>query len=127
DLRRPKVQHLTFLDHIARTEGVSRPEDPQYQRASSWFSLYMPGYARTEISIDSSPGQRDLLYSWAAPGDTVHRYPNVDRYMVDVGERPAPFEMPSRATSTQLYANWLGGLDSAWGGLIRQHPDDPIR
>lgn len=125
--KKPRVQHVTYLDHIARPDGTSLPEDPQYQRATSWFSLYTPGYARTRVGIESVPGQRDVLASWTPPGEMIYRFPNVDRYIVDVAENPASYAIPSRATATLLYANWHGGLDAEWGGMIRQDPNDPIR
>jgi hypothetical protein len=127
------VKHLTVLDHIVRTEGDWGDFDPQLQRAVSWFSLYVPGYADTSIGIESMPEeypvpqQRDLLASWEPPGTPVQKFPDVDRYRVDVGEQPDDYIVPARSTATQLYANWLGALDPSWGGTLREDPADPIR
>jgi hypothetical protein len=126
-IKEPQIRHLTVLDHIARPGESAREEDPQFQRAVSWMELYIPGYGRPQISLDSDANQRNLLLPWAPPGETLQRFPNTDRYAIDVGTGPNRYEIPSRSTSTQLYANWLGGLDPNWGGMIRSHPDDPIR
>ncbi|MCH8343413.1 MAG: hypothetical protein IH983_05455 [Planctomycetes bacterium] len=122
-----ELKHVTFLDHIARPLSDSSFDEPQFQRATCWSSLYSPGYGDVRISIDSEPQQRDLLLSWAAPEKVAERFPNVDRYRVDVGKAPADYDIPVRATATQLYAQWLGALDPKWGGMLRVDPDDPIR
>ncbi|MCH8152111.1 MAG: hypothetical protein IH830_07035 [Planctomycetes bacterium] len=122
-----ELRHVTFLDHVARPLSDSSFDEPQFQRATCWSSLYSPGYGDVRISIDSEPQQRDLLLSWAAPEKVAERFPNVDRYRVDVGKAPADYDIPVRATATQLYAQWLGALDPDWGGMLRVDPADPIR
>lgn len=120
------VKHVTFLDHIARAPDDLLDREPQLQRATSWMSIHLPGYGKSHVEIDSAPGRRDLLLSWTPPGEVVPKFPNVDRYMIDVGRSPASYKLPSRSTATQMYAHWLGGLDPAWGGLLRIDPDDPV-
>lgn len=122
-----KVQHVTILDHIARPADDLRSEEPQFQKAVSFFSVYLPSYQATPIEIASSPGMRDLLFSWTPPGEARSPFPNVDRYKVDVGRSPASFSMPARSTTTQMYAHWQGGLDPKWGGMLSVDPNNPIR
>lgn len=122
-----EYRHVTFLDHIARRPDDPRPGELLYQRGISWGALYEPSYGTATISIDSEPKQRDLLLTWAAPRNVQERFPNVDRYVVDVGRNFSAYDIPIRATATQLYANWLGALDPDWGGTLRVDPDDPIR
>jgi hypothetical protein len=124
---------VTFLDHIARPgEPEAAANDPQYQRAAAWLSLYLPGYADTEVGIASVeaehplPAQRDLLASWTPPHDPPDRFPNADRYVVDM-RHPDDHVLPARSTATNLQAHWLGGVDPAWGGLLRSDPADPVR
>jgi hypothetical protein len=127
DLDQPQIRHITYLDHIARPELGERPEDPQLQRAASWFSLYTPGYGQTPVRINSMSGQRDILSSWTPPPpETLLPFPNVDRYQVDVRRSPASYTIPSRSTATQMYANWMGGLDRDWGRMIHANIDHPI-
>ncbi|MCP3905905.1 MAG: hypothetical protein GY715_19955 [Planctomycetes bacterium] len=128
------VRHLTFLDHIARTPGDADEfgTDPQRQRAVSWLSVYLPGYGSTSIAIESEeasegvPAARDLLHPWTPPREASHEFPNADRYRVDVSRNPDDYDLPTRSTATQLYANWRGGVDPGWGG-IAEDPNDPIR
>jgi hypothetical protein len=123
------VRHVTYLDRIARPPAESSREanDPQLSRAVSFFAVRLPGYRPTPITIESTPGQRDLLASWSPPPMSDQKFPNVDRYKVDVGRNPAKFSIPARATATRLYAHWTGGLDSHWGGMISYDPEYPVQ
>lgn len=121
------VKHLTVLDYLARPGGDRGDNDPQIQRASSYFSLYLPTYRRMRTTIMSEAGQRDLLATWAPPLAPAQPFPNVDRYRINVGRLPASYEIPTRATATQMYAHWMGGLDPQWGGVLYADPEDPIR
>lgn len=123
----PQVRHITYLDHVARPDQGDRPEDPQFQRAVSWFSLYTPGYGQTPLRLNSMAGQRDVLTSWTPPPpETMQPFPNVDRYQIDVRANPASYAIPSRSTATQMHANWLGGLSREWGQMIHPEIDHPI-
>ncbi len=123
----PLVEHITYLDHIARPHDVSRPEDPQLQRAVSWFSLYTPGYNNTPVTIESEPGRRNILSSWTPPQHDQTAFPNAHRFRVSVADTPNSVAIPSRQTSTLMKAHWMGGLDPEWGGMIRESISDPIR
>jgi hypothetical protein len=132
-----RVRHLTFLDMMARPEG-DRAGDPQLMRAVSYFSLNLPGYRPTPVFLESLPGQRDLLCTWAAPDEPPQPFPNPDRYRVDLGGGPAAvadylrlgeppeYRRPARATATLMYANWLGG-GAHWTGTIRPWAENPLR
>jgi hypothetical protein len=122
-----ELRHVTFLDHVARPPADERLEEPLYQRAVSWASLSVPRYGTARLAIESAPRQRDMLLTWWAPEKPPDRFPNVDRYMVDVGRAPSVQTIPVRATATQLALYWLGALDPDWGGMLRASPEDPIR
>jgi hypothetical protein len=129
------AQHLTFLDHVARPPGtVEISSDPQLQRATSWFSIYLPGYGEAELDVESMeasgvdfPAQRDLVVHWTPPGQTVQSVPNVDRYRVDVVRGIDGYAVPKRSTASHMYAQWLGALDPQWGGMLMSDPKDPVR
>lgn len=125
--KRIEISHVTFLDHVARAPEDPRPGEPQYQRAVSFLSAYVPQYGPTTYAIDSEQDQRDLLLSWTPPGALAPKFRNVDRYRVDVSKGFSRFPMPARSTATQLYAHWLGGLDRDWGGTLLVDPASPIR
>jgi hypothetical protein len=103
------------------------------QRAAAWISAYLPGYGLTEVgveSVDASgpvPAQRDLLVSWAPPGQSIQRFPDVSRHTVDVAENTDDFILKPRSTATQMYVHWMGGVDPEWGGTLRSDPEDPVR
>lgn len=128
--RQLEVKHVTFLDRIARppNQAARETNDPQLDRAISYFAVRLPGYRPTPMAIASLPNQRDLMCSWTPPGAPSQGFPNVDRYRVDVGRAPANFALPARATATTLYANWMGSVDpDNFGGTITFDPENPIR
>ncbi len=128
---RTRVVHLTFLDHIARGEGPlaglgGLPNEPQFQRAESWFTVSLPGYGEATIAIDPDGDRRNLLANWLAPpGDVRGRFPDIARYDVDL-DSPDSLEVPSRATASTFAASWLGPLPPAWGGLPRIDAAAPV-
>ncbi len=125
--RNVSIKHLTILDVLARPEGDRGDNDPQWQRAVSYLSLYLPKYGNMEVNIDSLPGQRDLLANWSPPLINTQPFPNTDRYAVDEGRSPQSYRLPSRATATQLYANWFGSLPAReWGGVFQNDLKHPI-
>jgi len=112
-----RIEHVTFLDHVSYAGGVESDGEPQLQRAWTWFSAYLPGYGPTRISVDSEPGQRNLLTSWIAPPSGVpQRFPNTDRYQVPLAS-PADYRVPARATAVQMEARWMGSIDPRWGSM----------
>ncbi|MCA9285323.1 MAG: hypothetical protein KDA22_08925 [Phycisphaerales bacterium] len=126
-LRDVRTQHVTFLDHVSTYGGV-RPEgdEPQLQRATSWFSIYLPGYGPTRVGLGGRAGARDVLSSWLSPpAGSPERFPNIDRYVVPFGE-PDSYDLPARATATQLEARWLGSVAPEWGRLPYPTDDGPI-
>jgi hypothetical protein len=123
--RATEVQHVTVLDHIAMPPGG--PVEEQYQRATSFFSVYLPEYGFTRVALERMGDQRDLLLPWTPPGEQPAPFPNTDTFRVDVARDMAELRLPSRATTTQLYAHWMGGVDAKWGGLLRVDPANPVR
>ncbi len=123
--RATEVQHITVLDHIAVPPG--NPAEEQYQRATSFFSVYLPDYGFTRLALEKSGDHRNLLLPWTPPGEQPTPFPNTDTFSVDVARNMADFRLPSRSTTTQLYANWMGGVDANWGGLLRVDPANPLR
>ncbi len=122
-----ELRHVTFLDHVVPPPASDAGSEPHYQRATCWGSLFVPGYGKVRLQIESDPLQRDLVTTWSAPEKEPDRFPNVDRYSVDTGRSPADFELPSRATAAQVRLDWMGALDPQWGGTFRVDPADPIR
>lgn len=112
-----RLQHVSVLDHVSRPPEARRSDEPQYQRASSWFSVYLPGYGRSELAIASDPGQHDLLMPFDPPGVEVQEFGNVARYEIPL-DSEASYEVPVRATTMEMYARWTGALRQEWGDLF---------
>lgn len=108
------VQHLTVLDYVEPVGGEVDPNQPAYYRATSWFTVFLPGYGPLRLSLDSEPNVRNVLASFTAPGSKPTRFRNVDRFTVPL-RTPADYRVPVRATTKELYARWMGPLDESWG------------
>ncbi len=130
--RNVRIQQVTVLDHIARMPRADGSFDtsgePQYQRATSWFSAYLPEYGGARVALESDDGgivHRNLLASWAPPpGATPRRFPNIDRYVIPYAS-PFAYTLPSRATATTLEAKWLGPVGESIGRM--PYAASPIR
>lgn len=116
---RPSLRHVTFLDQYAGAAAIGDEFAAPQQRATSWFSVYLPGYGPTRLAVGHGDERRgNLLASWAPPpsgtGDT---FPNKDRFRVDLST-PDAYAVPARATSGDFVATWRGTVAPRWGGLI---------
>ncbi|MFM1805177.1 MAG: hypothetical protein RL136_2056 [Planctomycetota bacterium] len=118
--RRAQISHLTVIDAIERGPGESDLQTELRRRATSWMSVYVPSYGVTELALDpaNEASARNLLTSWRANGSTVEGFPSRERYAVPV-DRPARASVPSRATSVDLKARWLGAVRDGWGTMPR--------
>jgi hypothetical protein len=122
-----EVQHITILDHIAAPPGTPADHE-QFQRAFSFFSVYLPDYGFTRLALEGGDSdRRNLLLPWTPPGEQPAPFPNTDNFRVDVARDMADLALPSRSTTTQLFAQWMGGVDPDWGGLLRVDPANPLR
>jgi hypothetical protein len=109
------IRHLTVLDQI---HGLN------HQRAHGWFSVFVPGYGTTRVSVGDE-GRRNLLRSWAAPDAPLQRFSNVDDIEVRIDQTPSILDLPGRGTVTELESDWMGTVDpDAFGGLIRLVPNE---
>jgi hypothetical protein len=112
-----RVQHLTVLDAVRRSALQERRDEPVYQRASVWFSAFLPGYGRTPIAIAGDAPVRNWISTWSPPPmGSIDRFPDSARYPVPL-DAPSTLTLPARATSTELSASWLGVVDARWGSL----------
>lgn len=96
------IAHLTVLD-IDGSSGLVR--------AHSWFSLFVPGHGRFEVTVD--PGKTEessaLLAAPGLPGGEDSGYIDPERYIVPAAS-PGSVRVPFRATAKQMEVNFLGYL-----------------
>lgn len=114
------VQHMTVLDMVERAPGEADPTAAQWRRATSWFSLFAPNYGTTRVELDPATDgrtpRRNLLTSWRSVDAVSEGFPNRERYVVGL-DAPNAVDAPSRATSIDFRAEWLGALEDGWGSL----------
>ncbi|NEQ54735.1 MAG: hypothetical protein F6K11_32185, partial [Leptolyngbya sp. SIO3F4] len=68
-----------------------------------------------------------FMFAWSPPGSGINRFPNADRYTIDVENSPADFNVPGRATSKLFTADYLGPVSRDWGDMIFERADAPIQ
>lgn len=114
-----RIRHLTVLDHVAQSEG---------QHARSWMSVYLPGYGDRVVELAEDRNIRNLLHPWAPREGSTLSFPDSTDIIVDLDRRPDRSSLPGRATTTNLYADWYGQVDSLrWGGTLRMDPNNPVQ
>ncbi len=116
--RNARVNHLTVLDFVERAQGEGDITQAHRARATSWFSLFAPGYGMVELSVDpgADVGVRNLVSSWQASSSSSSGFPSRERYRVPI-DGSDRVSVPSRATSIDFEAQWLGGVAERWGRL----------
>lgn len=102
-----RIQHVTVLDIIARPADETRPSEPQLARATSWFSVYLPGYGTSRITAAGEPEWNNVLRPFAAPNVAYTRFRNVSRYEVPL-DGMADYRVPVRATTREMTTSWVG-------------------
>lgn len=123
----PSIQHLTVIDQLAvdpsQTDATA---GAPLQRATAYFSAYLPGYSPTLVTVADEERQGNILSSWSKPpSGTGDSFPNKDRYRVSYddttagGETPSSYRVPARSTSADFIARWMGAVPTSWGELIK--------
>lgn len=114
--RSPRIQHMTVLDMVEPAAGEADLDREQHKRATGWFSLFSPGYGTVEVALDpkGDGDVRNQLKSWRAISSDAEGFPSRERYRAPL-DSPATLEVPSRATSIDFEARWLGAVDPKWG------------
>ncbi len=126
--RTPHASHLTVLDMVERAPGESDITQSQRRRATSWVSVFAPRYGEIELALDptSEAMTRNTLSSWRPSGSSPEGFPSRERYQVPL-DRPNRARVPSRATTVDFKAQWLGALREGWGSMPRVQTPIAVR
>ncbi|MBL9121625.1 MAG: hypothetical protein JNL80_17085 [Phycisphaerae bacterium] len=130
----PSIKHLTIIDQLAVDPSQSDPSSGvPPQRAVCYFSAYLPNYNEKLITVGGD-NPNNTLDSWSKPpsgsGDT---YPNKLRYIVPSekdtprGLTPGSYQVPSRSTSADFVARWMGSVSTDWGEIIHMRTPVELR
>ncbi len=123
----PSIQHLTVIDQLAVDPSATDPTaGVPLQRATSYFSAFLPGYSPTLVTVPDEEDQDVILSSWSKPpSGTGDSFPNKDRYTIHFdeahpsGESARSYRVPARATSADFIAHWMGVVPPSWGELVK--------
>lgn len=117
ELASGRVQHVTYLERV--DSPTASPQDRAMVNARMWFSAQLPGYGPTQVSLtkDSAAPGSDAIWTWfPPPAGRTESFPDTERYLVH-SNVPADYNMPSRATSTELWGEWMGDPSPEWANL----------
>lgn len=80
--------------------------------------MYAPSYGEVEIALDpqAAATRRNLLSSWQPVSASNEGFPNRERYAAPL-DQPGKAIVPSRATTIDFKADWMGALRDGWGSL----------
>ena len=110
------IRHVTVLDHV-------HGHDEQF--ATSWLSLFSPGYGDYELQL--SDDDANVLLPWEPLENGFGRFPDSRETIIDIDEGSNELIIPSRATTTLLRADWRGPiLESNWGDTLRMDSQRPV-
>ena len=121
-----ELQHLTVLTHVYAAEDDA--DAPALDHATCWFSTRLAGYGRNEVAVGDG-GRADLLAHFSPPP------PATQRQFLDNTRYDRPFDdrsrmsSPSRATSAEFVADWVGrplATEDLWNATIKVDPDHPV-
>lgn len=122
-----RVQHLTFVDRIEWSGATA--EERGLLRAQSWLGAALPGYGEARVALAKSEGTPggNLLGTWfPPPAGNASGFPDSESYEVPAASQHE-YDIPSRATATVLWANWIGKPAAAWEGTPREMPERRLR
>ncbi|MDG2094967.1 MAG: hypothetical protein P8J89_06820 [Phycisphaerales bacterium] len=111
-----RIRHVTVLDHV-------HGQDQQF--ATSWISLFTPGYGDYELEL--SQDDSNILLPWEPLESGFGRFSDSRETIIDVDKKPNEMLLPSRATTTRLRADWRGPIaESNWGDTLRMDSQRPV-
>lgn len=114
---RARTQHLTVLDSIWRSAQDEPADERIFQRATCWFSVFLPGYSSTTVAVGNSGDNRNVLTSWSPPpGGASSTFPNPAIAAGSVSS-PNSMRVTARSTSASFEAQWLGSVSPQWGKM----------
>jgi len=116
-IKNVQVRHLSVADFIALPPDMAAPDEARYQRVTSWFTVFLPGYGEPRLSLDTEAGVRNILAPFTAPGADQTRFRNIDRYEIPI-DSPHDYTVPARATTKEMYARWMGPPDAAVSSMF---------
>ena len=110
------LKHVTVVDHVYGAMG---------QRAIGWFSVFLPNFGRSEISVHGDPNT--VLLPWSPPSASMTpTFVDKREILVNLDLPRDSFDQPSRATTANFSYKWLGGInDDFYNALIRIVPEHP--
>lgn len=110
------LKHVTVVDHVYGAMG---------QRAIGWFSVFLPNFGRSEISVHGDPNT--VLLPWSPPSASMTpTFVDKREILVNLDLPRDSFDQPSRATTANFSYEWLGGInDDFYNALIRIVPEHP--
>ena len=119
------TKHFTFLTAVS---------GQKVQQATTFFSALLPDYGNAlfRVGREGEEHFHDALWSFYHPEDSGQTFRDARTYEIQAAA-PSHADVPSRSTSKQMSARWLGPVGKPWGlpytpdFIEVTNPDDPDR
>ena len=122
-----QVRHLSVVDYVLPSARDGAGDQPRLLRATAWMSAVLDGFGTASMELAGDAAQRNLLIDWSPPpGGNAQRFPDTARTerAVDTSSR---LRVPSRSTTVDVQAQWLGAPPRDWGRVVWEDPEHPVR
>lgn len=91
------------------------------------MSAALSGFGTASMRLQDEMNQRNLLIDWSPPPNgNSQRFPDTARTEREI-ENASRLRLPSRSTTVDVQAQWLGAPPRDWGRVVWEDPEQPIR
>ena len=122
-----EVRHLSVMDYVLPRDGSLESDRPRLLRGHAWMSAALGGFGTASMQLRDEPNQRNLLIDWSPPPNgNAQRFPDTARTEREI-ENASRLLLPSRSTTVDVQALWLGAPPRDWGRVVWEDVEHPIR
>jgi len=121
------LNHLTVVDFIVPTDRIEADDPSRLLRADAWISASLNGFGTSILKLNGDENNHNLLIDWSPPpqGSDSH-FPDTARSERGIDDA-SQLQLPSRGTTSDLQAQWLGAPPASWGAVAWQQSEQPVR
>ncbi len=123
----PQVRHVSVVDWIVPTKDDGLENRDRTLRVQSWFSAALGGFGTATLELGDRNDHSNVLSDWSPPPNgNAQRFPDTARSERSVDEANT-LRIPSRGTTTEVQAQWIGSPPEPWGKVAWQDEQYPVK
>ena len=122
-----EVRHLSVIDYVLPRDREVEGDRPRLLRGEAWMSAALGGFGTASMRLQDETNQRNLLIDWSPPPNgNAQRFPDTARTEREIDDA-SQLRLPSRSTTVDVQALWLGAPPRDWGRVVWEDPEHTIR